>query len=331
MTAHPLSPHLQAFFTDRLAGQLGASPNTVAGYRDSFRLLLVFAESATGIPPTDLMVEDIDAGLIGRFLEHLEVGRHNSARTRNARLTAIRSFFAHLSRLEPALLDHCRQVRALPAKRHEQRMVEYLDEAEIAALVAAPDIATRQGRRDRAMLLLMLQTGIRVSELTGLDCGDVELGTGAHIRILGKGRRQRTTPLRADCITVLGEWLQECMGGDDQPLFASNRRGRLSRDAVAWIVGKHVTKASASCPSLGGRSISPHSMRHSAAMELLRRQVPITVIALWLGHQSVESTMKYLHADPAIKEKAMERTRPADVPAGRYRPTDQLMAFLESQ
>ena len=330
MTPHPLSAQVQTFFTARLANQLGASPNTVASYRDTFRLLLVFASTETGRRPTDLRVEDIDAKLVGRFLDDLEGGRRNSARTRNARLTAIRSFFSHVSRCEPALLDQCRQVLALPSKRFEQRMVDYLDEAETGALLAAPDLATRQGRRDRALLLLMVQTGIRVSELTGLDCGDLELGIGAHVRVSGKGRRERSTPLREDAVTVLREWLKERGGDDCQPLFPSNRNRHLSRDAVAWIVRKHVASASQSCPSLRDRRISPHSLRHTSAMELLRQRVPITVIALWLGHQSVESTMKYLHADPKIKEDAMEQTRPIDVPPGRYQPQEQLMAFLES-
>ena len=330
MTGHPLPPLLQAFFTDRLITQLGASPNTVASFRDAFKLLLNFAEKDTGKRPTDLLVEDVDAGLVGRFLDHLECDRRNSARTRNARLTAIRSFFGHVSRCEPALLDHCRRVLAMPSKRFEQRMIEYLDEEEIKALVAAPDTGSRQGRRDRALLLLMVQAGIRVSELTALDCGDVELGTGAHVRVSGKGRRQRSTPLREDTAEALREWLREWRGDDGQPLFPGNRNRRLSRDAVAWIVAKHVSQAAQSCPSLRKKRISPHSLRHAAAMDLLRERVPITIIALWLGHQSVESTMKYLHADPKIKEDAMERTRPVDVPPGRYQPEEQIMAFLES-
>ena len=272
MTSHPLAPQVQMFFTARLTNQLGASPNTVAGYRDTFRLLLGFASKHTGRPPTDLQVEDIDAGLVACFLDDLESTRHNSARTRNARLTAIRSFFSHVSRCEPALLDQCRQVLVLPSKRCEQRTIEYLDEAQTGALLAAPDITTRQGRRDRALLLLMVQAGLRVSELTGLDCGDLELGTAAHVRVSGKGRRQRATPLREDAVTVLREWLNERGGRDSQPLFPSNRNRRLSRDTVAWIVSKHVTRASQSCPSLRDKRISPHSLRHTSAMELLRRR-----------------------------------------------------------
>lgn len=330
MTGHPLPPHVQTFFTGRLAGQLGASPNTVAGYRDTFRLLLRFAGKDAGKRPTDLMVEDIGAGLVGRFLDHLESDRGNSARTRNVRLTAIRSFFAHVSRCEPALPDHCRQVLAMPAKRFGQRTVEWLDDGETEALVAAPDVGSRQGRRDRALLLLMVQTGIRVSELTGLDCGDVDLGTGAHVRVSGKGRRQRSTPLRADAVTALREWLREHGGDGRQPLFPGRGNRRLSRDAVARIVSRHAAAAARSCPSLRERRVSPHCLRHSAAMSLLRQGVPVTVIALWLGHQSVESTMKYLHANPEMKERAMERTRPVDVPPGRYQPEEPLMAFLES-
>lgn len=330
MTGHPLPPHVHAFFTERLINQLAASPNTVAGYRDTFRLLLNFAERDAGKRPTDLFVEDIDAGLVGRFLDHLEGDRCNSARTRNARLTAIRSFFDHVSRCEPALLGHCRQILAIPSKRFEMRTVEWLDKAEIQALVAAPDMNSRQGRRDRALLLVMVQTGVRVSELTGLNCGDVELGAGAHVRVSGKGRRQRSTPLREDAVTVLREWMKERRGEDHQPLFPSNRNRQLSCDTVAWIVSKHVSQASQSCPSLRNRRISPHCLRHTAAMSLLRQGVPVTIIALWLGHQSVESTMKYLHADPKIKEDAMERTRPVDVQPGRYRPEEQVMAFLES-
>ena len=257
MTAHPLPPHIQTFFVERLINQLGASPNTVASYRDTFRLLLAFASNETGRRPTDLRVEDIDAELVGRFLDHLESGRQNSARSRNNRLTAVRSFFSHVSRCEPALLDHCRQVLALPSKRFDQRMIEYLSETETDALVAAPDIATRQGRRDRALLLLMVKTGLRVSELTGLDCGDIELATGAHVRLRGKGCRQRSTPLSEDSVTVLQAWVKERRGDDHQPLFPSNRNRRLSRDTVAWIVRKHVTRASQSCPSLKGQAHQP--------------------------------------------------------------------------
>ena len=329
MTGHRLSPHVQSFFSDRLNGQLGASGHTVASCRDCFRLLLKFAEQETGRRPADLTVEDIGAGLVGRFLDHLEAERGNSARTRNARLTAIQSFFSHVSRCEPALLEQCRQVLAIPGKRCEQEMVEYLDEAEIEALVAAPDIGTRQGRRDRAILLVMVQTGLRVSEPAGLNCGDAGLGDGARVRVLGKGRRQRTPPLREDSAAALSEWLQERQGDDLQPLFASNRNRRLSRDTVAWIVRKHAAAASGTCPSLLGRRISPHSLRHATAMAFLRERVPTAIIALWLGHQSVETTMKYVHADPKLKEDAMERTRPVDVPPGRFEPPDQLMGYLE--
>ena len=329
MTVHPLPPHVQAFFTDRLTRQLGASANTLASYRDTFRLLLKFASGRLGRAPTDLAVADINAAMVGHFLDHLETGRNNSIRSRNARLTAIRSFFADVARNEPELLHHCQQVLAMPHKRHEKRMVEYLDEKEIMALLAAPDLSTGQGRRDRALLLLAVQTGLRVSELTGLKCGDIAVNFPAHVQCRGKGRRQRTTPLRPDTIKVLNAWLEERAADDDQPLFASNRNGSLSRDAVEQLVRKHAVRASQSCPSLKGKRVSPHCLRHTAAMELLRRGVSITVIALWHGHASVETTLKYLHADMTIKEKAMERTRPFDVPKGRYHPSDELIRFLD--
>lgn len=328
MTRHPLPPHVQAFFAERLVSQMDASGHTLASYRDTFRLLLNFTSDRLGRMPTDLTVDDIDADLVGRFLDHLESGRRNSARTRNARLTAIRSFFADVARREPALLQHCSRILALPYKRHEQRMIEFLTEEESRELLASPDLSTRPGRRDRALMLLALQTGLRVSELIGLDCGDITLEHPAHVRCMGKGRKRRATPLRPDTVKVLREWIDERAAGGTEPLFLSNRNRRLSRDAVERLVRKHADRACERCPSLRCKRVSPHCLRHSAAMDLLRQDVSITVIALWLGHESVESTMKYLHADLQIKERAMERTRPADVPPGRHQPSDPLIAFL---
>jgi len=329
MTSHPLPAHVQRFFTERLANQLGASYNTVASYRDTFLLLLAFATGCLARQPTDLLVTDIDAGLVGRFLDFLETERGNSARSRNARLTAIRSFFKYVSTSEPQLLHHCHQVLALPAKRHEKRTVAYLDRDETEALLAAPDLKTWYGRRNRTLLLLCAQTGLRVSELIDLNCGDVNLGTGAHVKCRGKGRKARATPLRKDTVKALQTWLAERGAADDQPLFVSNRNGRLSRDAVERIVHKNVALASDRCRTLKAKRVSPHCLRHTAAMELLHQGVDCTVIALWLGHESVETTGMYLHADMRIKEEAMERTKPVDAPSGRYRPSDELLAFLE--
>lgn len=329
MTSHPLPAYVQRFFTERLANQLGASHNTVASYRDTFLLLLTFATGCLARQPTDLLVTDIDAGLVGRFLDFLETERGNSARSRNARLTAIRSFFKYVSTSEPQLLQHCHQVLALPAKRHEKRTIAYLDRNETEALLAAPDIKSWYGRRNRTLLLLCVQTGLRVSELIDLNCGDVNLGTGAHVKCQGKGRKARTVPLRKDTVEALQSWLAECGTADDQPLFVSNRNGRLSRDAVERIVHKNVALASDRCRTLKAKRVSPHCLRHTAAMELLHQGVDCTVIALWLGHESVETTGVYLHADMRIKEGAMERTKPVDAPSGRYRPSDELLAFLE--
>ena len=327
---YPLPIFVQRFFTERLTNQLATSANTMASYRDTFRLLLNFATTRIGRQPTDLLVTDIDADLVGWFLDFLETSRGNSARTRNNRLAGIRSFFKYVAINEPELLHHCRRVLALPPKRYEKRAIDYLDREQIEALLAAPDVSTWCGRRDRALLQLCVQTGLRVSELIDLRCGDVVLGTGAHVRCRGKGRKDRSTPLRADTAAVLGAWLDERADTVHRPLFVSNRNGRLSRDAVERIVGKHVALASELCPTLNGKNVTPHCLRHTAAMALLREGVGCTVIALWLGHEAVETTQVYLHADLQMKEKAMEKTRPINTPPGRYRPSDALLDYLEA-
>ena len=330
MKTHPLPTYLQRLFTERLATQLKASPNTVASYRDTFRLLLRYAADRLRRPPTELQVADINAELIGLFLADIESTRGNSARSRNTRLSAIRSFFKYVAVNEPQLLHHCQRILAMPPKRHEKRAIDFLSRAEIEALVAAPDLSTWHGRRDRALLALALQTGLRVSELIGLSCGDIVLGAGAHVRCMGKGRKERATPIRKDSVKVLRGWLAERGGADADPVFVSNRDQRLSRDAIEQIVGKHVQSASVKCPSLRKKRVTPHVLRHSAAMQLLQNGVDRTVIALWLGHESVETTQMYIHADIQVKEKAMARTRPIEAPPGRYQPGDKLLAFLEA-
>ena len=330
MKTDPLPTYLQCFFTDRLATQLKASPNTVASYRDTFRLLLRYAAGRLRRPPTELHVADIDAELVGLFLADIESTRGNSARSRNARLSAIRSFFKYIAVNEPQLLHHCQRILAMPPKRHEKRAIDYLSRAEIEALIAAPDLSTWHGRRDRALLALALQTGLRVSELIGLSCSDIVLSAGAHVRCMGKGRKERATPIRKDSVKMLRGWLAERSGADADPVFVSNRNQRLSRDAIEQIVRKHVQSASAGCPSLRKKRVTPHVLRHSAAMQLLQNGVDRTVIALWLGHESVETTQMYIHADIQLKEKAMARTRPIKAPPGRYRPGDKLLAFLEA-
>ena len=324
-----LAPLLQMFFTDRLIRQRRASPNTVAAYRDTFRLLLGYTHEQTGKQPAELNVSDLDATLITEFLDHLEHQRHNSIRTRNARLAAIHSLFrcAALHHPEHALV--IQRVLAIQDKRGDRTIIAFLTPDEIDALLASPNRSTWIGRRDHALLYVAIQTGLRVSELTGLQHDDVELGAGAHIRCLGKGRKQRCTPLTSQTVTVLRTWLDE-HGDFASPLFPSSRRTSLSRDAVGRLVTRHTVTARSTCPSLNTKSVTPHVLRHTCAMQLLHAGVDTSVIALWLGHESPKTTQIYLHADLALKEQALARTTPPDVTPGRYTPPDAVLAFLES-
>ena len=331
MKTHALAPHLQRFFTERLGTQLKASPNTIISYRDTFRLLLKFAAGR------------LQTGNRPRFnwrtsTRSLSARSWPTSRRRAATLPeagirgwrqSVRSSTA-VAVNEPQLLHHSQRVLAMPSKRHEKRAVDYLTRAEIEAVIAAPDLSTWHGRRDRAMLVLALQTGLRVSELINLSRGDVMLGAGAHVRCMGKGRKERATPIRKDSLNVLRDWLAEHGGAEKAPLFTSIRGDRFSRDAIERIVRKHVETAASQCPSLKKKRVTPHVLRHSAAMQLLQNGVDRTVIALWLGHESVETTQMYIHADIQLKEKAMARTAPVTAPPGRYRPDDKLLAFLEA-
>jgi len=330
MKTYPIPVYVQRFFTERLAEQLQASPNTVASYRDTFRLLLKYASDRFGRAPTDLEVADIDVDLVGKFLDFVEGTRKNATRSRNTRLSAIRSFFRYVAANEPQLLHHCQRILAIPSKRYELRTIDYLTRLEIEALITAPDTSTWFGRRDQTILLFALQTGLRVSELVNLKRADVILAPCAYVRCIGKGRRERSTPIRKDCVLALRAWLVERGGTDADPLFVSNRGYQLSRDAVERIVRKHITIATRKCHSLKNKRVTPHVLRHSAAMQLLQNGVDRTVIALWLGHASVETTQMYIHADMQIKEQAMTRTKPVSVLAGRYQPGDELLAFLEA-
>jgi len=330
MKTYPLATYLQRFFTERLGAQLKASPNTIISYRDTFRLFLRYAADQLKKMPTALQIADIDADLVGMFLADIETTRGNGARSRNTRLAAIRSFFKYVAANEPQLLLHCQRVLAMPSKRHQKRVIDFLTRDEIEAVIAAPDLATWHGRRDRAILVLTLQTGLRVTELITLSCSDITLGAGAHVRCMGKGRKERATPIRKDSVKVLRGWLAERHGKMTDPLFVSNRGALLSRDAIERIVRTHVATASKTCRSLRTKRVSPHVLRHSAAMQLLQNGVDRTVIALWLGHESGETRQMYIHADMRIKEKAMARTRPVETKPGRYRPDDKLLAFLEA-
>jgi len=295
---------LQDFFTNRLLRQRRASPHTIASYRDSFRLLLKFAGQRLGKTPSTLTLEELDAPFIVTFLHHLEQERGNSPRTRNARLAAIRSFFSYIAFEEPQYSALIQRVLVIPSKRYERKLIHFLCRPEVEALLSAPDLDTWAGRRDRALLLLAVQTGLRVSELVGLDCADLILSDGAsYIRCHGKGRKERLTPLRKRASTVLHSWLRERNGRANEPLFPSARGSRLSRDGVEHLLAKHVATASTQCPSLKAKRISPHVLRHSAAMDLLQHGVDRSVIALWLGHESIETTEIYLHADMNLKDR----------------------------
>ena len=330
MTGVTLAILLQRFFTERLCTQMEASPHTIAGYRDTFRLLLRFASAELGRPPTKLAIEDLNADMIGKFLTHIETTRSNSARSRNTRLAAIRSFFRYVALSDPALMLHCQKILAMPSKRFDRRAVAFLDGDEMAALAAAPDRSTWTGRRDHALLILALQTGLRASEIIGLTVRDLVAGAGAHIRCTGKGRKERCTPLRRETLKVLEVWLLERGGNPDDPFFPTIRGSRLSRDALERIVQRHILAATGKCPALAGKRVSPHVLRHSTAMDLLHHGVDQSVIALWLGHESVETTQIYIHADLRLKERALAKVTSPDVKPGRYRPDDQLLAFLEA-
>ena len=324
-----LAPTLQAFFTDRLTRQRQASPQTIAAYRDTLRLLLTFAARSTGREPSKLDIADLDAPLIGAFLDHLEAERGNSVRTRNARLAAIRSLFRYAALRHPEHAESIGRVLAIPPKRFARSLVTFLTEQEVDALLAVADRTTWTGRRDHALLLLAVQTGLRVSELIGLRCADVHLGTGAHVSCRGKGRKDRITPLTRVTVAVLRVWLAEREGGPADSLFPTGTGTPLSRDAVERRLAKHAAAAGSACPSLRTKRISPHVLRHTAAMRLLQAGVDTSVIALWLGHEHVDTTQIYLHADLALKERAIARTTPPDARPGRYRPSDALLAFLD--
>ena len=321
---------LQSFFTDRLLRQMRASPNTVASYRDTFRLLLRYTAERLKKAPSDLSLDDVDAPLVLDFLDWLEAERKVTPRTRNNRLAALRSFFRHVSMSEPAQALRCQRILALPQKRAQKRTIDFLSSEEIEALVAAPDKTMWIGRRDRTLLLVLVQTGLRVSELTSLRCESVVLGTGAHVQCDGKGRKRRCTPLRRDAIDALTAWLEEHCAGPQTPLFPSSRGGRLSTDAVERLVVKHAKIAGNRCPSIVEKNVTPHVLRHSAAMALRQEGVDLSVIALWLGHESVETTQMYLHADIRMKEKALALTTPIGGEARRFQPDDALIAYLES-
>jgi integrase/recombinase XerD len=328
MTA--LAPALQAFFTTRLGHQRDASPHTIDSCRHAFRLLLTYAKARTGKDPSDLDLADLGADLVSGFLDHLERERGNGAGSRNTRLAAIHSFFRFASYRHPEHAASIQQVLAIPQKRTENRPRSFLTAAEMDALLAAPDRSTWIGRRDHVLLAVAVRTGLRLSELTGLRRQDAHLGTGAHLKCLGKGRKRRDTPLDKPTVKLLHAWMHEQDGNPEDPLFPSRRGGRLSPDAVQRLVAKHVATAQGKSPSLAAKRITAHTLRHSCAMDLLTNGLDVAVLALWLGHEKLESVNAYLHADLSLKERALARRPPLNAKPGRYRPNDALLAFLEA-
>lgn len=321
---------LQAFFTDRLIRQRQVSSNTLAAYRDTLRLMLVFASEQRGVAPSELDLNDLDAPLVGAFLDYLEKQRKNSVRTRNARLAAIRALFRFAALRHPEHAAIIERVLAIPPKTFERRLVTFLTEEELDALLGAPAQSTWTGRRDHALLGLAAQTGLRASELISLRCSDVHLGVGAHASCLGKGRKLRITPLTSGIVALLRVWLTERAGQPTDPLFPTQTGKPISRDALERRLAKYVGIASKSSPSLGQKRVTMHVLRHTAAMRLLRAGVDTSVIALWLGHEQIETTHVYLHADLEIKERALSKTAPVNTVPGRYQPTDKILAFLEA-
>lgn len=325
-----LAPALQAYFTQRLINQRAASPNTIAAYRLTFRLLLAFATEHTGKAPSKLDIAQLDAPLIAAFLDHLERDRHNSPATRNNRLAAIHSLFGYLALQHPEHAASVQRVLAIPPKRTERNLLTYLTEPEVNALLDACDQSTWTGRRDHAMFALTIQTGLRISELAGLTRQDITLTTGANVHTIGKGRKQRRTPLVPPVRAILQTWLDERGGTPDDPLFPTSTGRRLSRDAIERRLAHHLRRAAGNCPSLATKHITMHTLRHTAAMRLLLAGNDITVIALWLGHEQLSTTNIYLHADMTHKQQAIDRTKPLTTRPGRYQPDDSLITFLES-
>jgi site-specific recombinase XerD len=324
-----VAPTLEAFFTLRLGTQKNASPHTVASYRDCWRLLLSYVQEKTGTTPSKLSFEDLDAPMIGAFLDHLELDRGSSVASRNVRLAAIRSLFTFAALRHPEHAALIARVLAIPPKRAEQALVNFLTPSEVDALLASPDRTSWTGRRDHAILVVAVQTGLRVSELTGIRRCDLHLGTGAYVHCTGKGRKERDTPLTRLSVAVLRAFLAERDDGPSGPVFPGPQGKRLSRDAVRRLVTRHTDSAAERCPSLGTKSVSPHVLRHSCAMRLLEVGLDLATIALYLGHEDPRTTMRYLHAYLALKERAIARTAPPRTTPGRYRAPDPLLAFLD--
>lgn len=324
-----LAPTLEAFFSQRLITQKNASPHTVASYRDCLRLLLNFVHETTGTQPSKLRLDDLDAPVIGAFLNHLEQDRGLSVASRNTRLAAVHSLFRFAALRHPEHAALIQRVLAIPTKRAERAIVCFLTPPEVDALLASPDRSRSTGRRDHALLVVAVQTGLRVSELVGLRRRDIQLGAGAHVRCRGKGRKDRSTPLTRQTVSIVRAYLAERGGTPDDPIFPGPRGAPLSRDAVRRLVERHTATAAQSCRSLSSKKTSPHVLRHTAAMRLLESGCDLATISLWLGHENPRTSQIYLHAHLALKERALARTAPPHTKPGRYQPPDRILAFLD--
>jgi integrase/recombinase XerD len=325
-----IAPHVQAFFAEYLCQQKRLSPQTIVSCRDTFRLFLVFLRNQTGLEPSALRLADVDTPVVLTFLNYLEQERGNSVRSRNIRLSALRSFFRFVALRDPGSLGMVTRMLAIPMKREDKKLIGYLTRLEIQALLAAPDRSTWVGRRDHALLLTLYNSGARVSEVTRLKRDQVCFDISTYIQLLGKGRKERTIPLWAETVQVLRTWFQKL--GEHAPniAFPSVRGKPLSRDGVDYLLKQAVQRAIPACPSLATKKISPHVIRHTTAMHLLQAGVDIATIALWLGHESIETTHGYLQADLAMKEKALGKLDPIEGEWQRFQADDPLLAFLAS-
>jgi integrase/recombinase XerD len=323
-----VGPHLQAFFAEHLGQHKRASPQTIHSYRDTFRLLLGFMKERTGTAPAALRLETLNANAVLAFLDHLESQRGCSVRSRNQRLASIRSFFRLVALRAPESVGLAAQILAIPVKRADRKLVGYLSRDEMVALLAAPDRAVWSGRRDHALLLTLYNSGARVSEIIALRRDQVHVGTGPHLELQGKGRKERVVPLWTETARILQAWFRELGDRVDAVAFPNARGQPLSRDGVDYLLRRAVSSAAQSCPSLKTKRVSPHVLRHTTAMHLLQAGVDVAVIALWLGHESIETTHVYVEADLATKERALEKLEPVDTRFARYRADDALLDFL---
>ena len=330
MHSHLIAPHVQAFFAEYLCQQKRLSPQTIVSCRDTFRLLLTFLRDQTGIEPSALRIADIDAPVVLSFLHYLEQQRGNSVRSRNIRLSAIRSFFRLVALREPDSIGIITRVLAIPMKREDRKLIGYLTRTEMQALLGAPDSSKWSGRRDYALLLTLYNSGARVSEVTALRREQVRFGASTFLQLVGKGRKERTVPLWPNTAQVLKAWFDE-LWDDAGPIAFPNARGKaLSREGVDYLLQHARQRAIPACPSLATKHLTPHVVRHTTAMHLLQAGVDIATIALWLGHESIDTTHVYLQADLARQEQALEKLEPLAGAWKRFHADDPLLTFLNT-